>query len=186
MKKYSIYILIPVLAILSSCSSGDDSSTWDDYAEWREANISWLDDHETLTDNNGDPVYTKVVPAWNTNAYILMKWYNDTMKTKDNLRPLYTSTVDVKYIGRLYNNVAFDSSFTSTEPADSLYRTSVSNTINGWIIAMERMHVGDSVEILVPYEQGYGANSQGNYIKPYSALKFDIKLVDVAGEYIRP
>ena len=50
---------------------------------------------------------------------------------------------------------------------------------------MERMHVGDTVEVLVPYAQGYGSSSQGK-IKPFSALRFNIKLVDIAGEYIRP
>jgi FKBP-type peptidyl-prolyl cis-trans isomerase FklB len=184
-KTLKALLLLPAMAMLTACSS-DDSDTWDDYAEWREANISWLEEQAALTDSKGQPIYTKVTPTWNSNAYVLMRWFNDTTANRDNLRPLLTSTVDVKYYGRLYNDQPFDSSYARTVPADSIYRCQISSTIGGWIIAMERMHVGDSVEVLIPYQQAYGSQSSGSYILPYSALRFNIKLVDVAGEYIKP
>ena len=186
--KKSLICLIPAtVAALSSCSFDDNNdSTWEQYAEWRQINEQWLDEQASLTGPDGKPLYTKVVPAWNENAYVLMHWYNDTMVTKDNLRPLYTSTIDVKYIGRLYNDEPFDSSYLNTQPADSIYRCLVSTNIPGWVIAMERMHVGDSVSLLIPYAQGYGSSSAGSLIKPYSALQFDIKLVDIPAEYVKP
>lgn len=187
MKILKYILLLPLAAIMSgSCSDDKETDTWNDYAEWRETNVSWLDEQEAKTGPDGKKVYTRVVPAWNENAYVLMRWFNDTNDTRGNLRPLYTSTVDVKYIGRLYNDVPFDSSYLRTVPGDSLFRTKLTDVIAGWTIAMERMHVGDSVELLVPYMQGYGSASQGSVIKPYSTLKFNIKLVNVAGEYIRP
>lgn len=169
----------------SSCSSDDDSDIWDQWTDYREANEAFMTEQEELTDAQGKKVYTKVVPAWNKNAYVLMRWINDTTKTEGNLRPLYTSTVDVKYYGRTYENEPFDSSYLSLTPADSVVRFRANGVIPGWTIALERMHVGDSVEVLVPYSQGYGSSSQGK-IKPFSALKFNIKLVDIPGEYIRP
>ena len=50
--------------------------------------------------------------------------------------------------------------------------------IQGWTVALEDMRVGDSCEVVIPYTMAYGAQSSG-LIKPYSALKFHIKLVDI-------
>ncbi|MDE6198759.1 MAG: FKBP-type peptidyl-prolyl cis-trans isomerase [Muribaculaceae bacterium] len=187
MKRSIIYMLIGAATLgFASCGSDDDSDVWDQYADYREANDAFMAEQEALTGADGKAVYTRVVPAWNKNAYVLMRWFNDTTKTQDNLRPLYTSTVDVKYYGRTYENEPFDSSYLSLTPADSVVRFQLNSVISGWAIAMERMHVGDTVEVLVPYPQGYGSSSQGTKIKPYSALKFNIKLVDIPGEYIRP
>lgn len=195
MKKYGNIISLLALPVIlaasfTSCNSGD-SDTWEDYAQWRKINQEWMNEQADLLNEDGTPVYTRVVPSWNENAYVLMRWHNDTTLTRENLRPLYTSTVDVKYIGRFYNDEPFDSSYVNVEFGDSIFRTRCSAVIEGWTIALERTHVGDSVEVLIPYQQGYGATPMGtagtaSFIKPYSALKFDIKLVDIPGEYIRP
>lgn len=186
MKKSIIYVLLGAMTIgAASCGKDEESDIWDQYADYREANDAFMAEQAELKGADGEQVYTRVVPAWNKNAYVLMRWFNDTTKTKGNLTPLYTSTVDVKYYGRTYQDEPFDSSYLSLTPADSVVRFKVNGVIPGWGIAMERMHVGDSVEVLVPYSQGYGSSSQGK-IKPFSALIFNIKLVDVAGEYIRP
>lgn len=174
-----------ILGFATSCSSDDESDTWEEYADYREANIKYIEDAEALKGSDGKPLYTRVVPAWNKNAYVLMRWFNDTVETQGNLRPLYTSTVDVKYYGRTYQDEPFDSSYLSLSPADSVVRFSLPSLVSGWAIAMERMHVGDTVEVLIPFAQGYGSSSSG-IIKPYSTLKFNIKLVNIAGEYIRP
>lgn len=167
-----------------ACSTDDEESTWEEYTQWRELNEAWLEEQAARTNDDGTPLYTKVVPVWNNNTYVLMRWYNDTLKTRNNLSPIYTSTVDVKYYGQLYTDEPFDSSYLSLSPADSVSRFQLNQVISGWAIAMERMHVGDSVEVLVPYIAGYGSTST-DVILPYSALKFQIKLVNVAGEYVR-
>ena len=183
-------VLVAVAASTVSCNTGDDEDTWKDYAEWRDINEQWIAEMEALRLPDGSPEYTRVVPVWNRNAYVLMKWFNDTMQTRDNLRPLYTSTVDVKYLGQRYDSTPFDSSYVATTYGDSIFRTKASAVITGWAIALERMHVGDSVQVIIPYEQGYGATPVGkqgtsNFLRPYSALQFFIKLVDIPAEYIR-
>ena len=50
--------------------------------------------------------------------------------------------------------------------------------IAGWKLAVQNMHVGDSVEVLIPYAQAYGTKSNG-VIKPYTALRFNLRLVDI-------
>ena len=186
MNKFLKHIVLGSLVFVAAACGDDDKNTWEEYADWREINEQWLSEQEALRGPDGLAVYTRVVPDWNSNAYVLMRWFNDREATKDNLSPFYTSTVDVKYIGRIYDDQAFDSSYTSVTPGDSLFRTKVSGVIPGWAIALEKMRVGDSVEVLIPYASAYGSSSQGKLIKPYSALKFNIKLVNVAGEYIRP
>lgn len=186
MKSLKLYLATLVAIVLMvSCNLDDNDTTTEAYDNWRQNNEQWLQEQHDLRDDAGHAVYTKVVPAWNRNAYVLMRWFNDTTLTRGNLRPLFTSTVDCKYIGRLYNDQPFDSSYTSTVPADSIYRTRLTDVIGGWTIAFERMHVGDSVEIIVPYQQAYGTSWSGK-IPPYSMLRFNIKLTNVAGEYIRP
>lgn len=163
----------------------DDNKDNEAYENWLDLNLEWLGKQAELKDSSGKPVYTRVVPGWNSNAYVLMRWFNDTTLTAGNLRPLYTSTVDCKYIGRLYNDQPFDSSYRNITPADSIFRTRLTDVIPGWTIAFERMHVGDSVEVIVPFAQGYGTQWSGN-IPPYSVLRFNIKLVDVYAEYFKP
>ena len=176
MKKFPFFALALIACIaIVSCKSEEE--TWEKYADWREINNEWLKEQENLTVDGG-LYYQKLSPNYDQGNYILIHWFNDREDTKDNLSPYYTSTVDVKYIGRLYNDEPFDSSYNNTTYGDSIFRTQVNGVIAGWTTALQQMHVGDSVEIIVPYQSGYGASSSG-IIDPYSNLKFNIKLVDI-------
>lgn len=186
MKKFPFLFLTIALfgCLLSSCL-GNDVSNWEEYKDWRNANIAWLEEMASKTNEDGTPYFKKVSRSWYPNAYVYMHYYNDTNLTRNNLTPLYTSTVDTKYIGYLYDGTPFDSSFLNTSPADSILRTTLDNVIVGWTVALSSMHVGDSCEVLIPFESAYG-NTSNNIIKPYSALRFSIKLVDIPGYEIKP
>lgn len=175
MKKILLLIPAIIAGLALTTTSCSDDNTWNDYSEWREANNDWLIQQGSLLDEDGQAFYTRVTPAWNKSAYVYMHFFNDRSKTAGNLSPMYTSTVSVKYIGKLYNDIPFDSSFNAV---DSLFTTKLGSVVSGWTIALQEMHVGDSARVLIPYQQGYGASSQGA-IPPYSALQFDIKLVDI-------
>lgn len=177
MKKL-LYLPAIFLTIIATACNMDGDNVWEDYRDWRETNEQWILDQASRTNDDGTPYYTKLVPTWDKDSYILIHYFNDRNETKDNLTPLFTSTVDVKYIGRLYNDEPFDSSYAYTQWGDSILRTTQANLIEGWAIALSDMHVGDSCEILVPYQQAYGSSESG-IIKPYSALKFNLKLVDI-------
>ena len=47
------------------------------------------------------------------------------------------------------------------------------------------MHVGDTVQIIIPYDLAYGQSGSGS-IPPYSALRFNMRLMDVPGYEARP
>lgn len=163
-----------LLPAFSSCLSKEEK-LWNDYKEWRAANDSWL--QEQILSGK----YQKVVPEWNQDISVNMRWLNDRSKTEGNLTPLYTSTVNVKYKGWLYDGMPFDSSYLQT---DSVATLQLTNLIAGWVIAMEQMHVGDKVEVLVPYEAGYGSSAIGR-ILPYSVLRFEMELRDIPAYEIK-
>lgn len=177
MRKFPFILIAAITIIVSACGM-DNESTWDEYSDWREANENWFFEQKNRTNPDGTPYYSVLSPAWNPSEYILIHYFNDRKLTENNLSPMLTSTVDVKYIGRLYNDEAFDSSYTMTTHGDSVYRTKCSNVIQGWQIALFDMHVGDSCEMIIPYILAYGA-SENSVIKPFSALKFNVKLVDI-------
>ncbi|MDE6534521.1 MAG: FKBP-type peptidyl-prolyl cis-trans isomerase [Muribaculaceae bacterium] len=176
MKKTLIYLLGFIFApAFVSCLS-DEEKLWNDYKDWRAANDNWLD--EQIQTGK----YQEFVPQWNQDLNVRMRWLNDRSKTEGNLTPIYTSSVAVKYKGWLYDGTPFDSSYLAT---DSIVTMTQSGLIPGWVIALEQMKVGDKVELLVPYESGYGSSSLGK-ILPYSVLRFEIELRDIPAYEIKP
>lgn len=175
-------LLLPILALVMGCSHDDYTDIWEEYNQWRLDNDQWIIEQEVMRDSNGDVYYKRVVPSWNINAYVLMHFFNDTEETAGNLVPLYTSTVAVKYEGQLYNGTVFDSSY--SQP-DSIFTTTPGDVIPGWTIALQNMHVGDSCEVVIPYQYAYNTSSQG-IIKPFSCLKFKMKLVDIPYYELKP
>ncbi len=168
-------ILFAILMSIASSSCNDDENTWEKYSDWRNTNESWLQEQVNKKNNDGTPYYSKIVPPWDTKAYVLIRYLNDTTLTTG-LRPMYTSTVEVKYAGYTCTGEKFDSS--------ERYRTKCSNVIRGWLIALEQMQVGDKCEIVIPYQQAYNENEYG-IIKPYSCLRFNIELLDIPYYEIR-
>ena len=180
MKKLLLVIgLLGVMGfVLSSCLKNDVE---DKYKDWRKANNEWFEAQQ------GNTAFYKTVTApWDPNGKVLVHWFNDTMLTRGNLKPLLTSTVEVKYRGTLYDATPFDSSFLSTAPRDSITRFSLNAGIEGWALGIMQMHVGDSCRVVIPYMMGYGSSSMGSVIKPFSTLVFDIKLDNIYTYEVKP
>ena len=76
--------------------------------------------------------------------------------------------------GWTINGKKFDSSRSSAPVAFRL-----SDLIEGWIIAMQQMCVGDKWEVYIPSEMGYGKFSQPG-IPGGSTLIFEIELFGIA------
>ena len=81
---------------------------------------------------------------------------------------------DSHYTGWTINGKKFDSSRGGTPVAFRL-----SDLIEGWIIAMQQMCVGDKWEVYIPSEVGYGKFSQPG-IPGGSTLIFEIELLGIA------
>ena len=89
-------------------------------------------------------------------------------------QPSARSIVTVHYTGKTIDGKVFDSSLDGCPLAIRL-----NELITGWIIALQRMHVGDKWEIYLPAEMGYGKLSQPG-IPGGSTLIFEIELIGVA------
>ena len=78
------------------------------------------------------------------------------------------------YTGRTIDGKVFDSSLGGAPLAIRL-----SDLIEGWIIAMQEMKIGDKWEVYIPAELGYGKFSQPG-IPGGSTLIFEIELLGIA------
>lgn len=92
----------------------------------------------------------------------------------DGRHPLPRSIVTVHYTGWTIDGRKFDSSRDGVPLACRLC-----DLIEGWIIAMQQMSVGDRWEVYIPAEMGYGRFSQPG-IPGGSTLIFEIELVGIA------
>lgn len=168
-------------AAFASCSSDDDKNNLDlaKYKEWRQRNDAWLAELQEKKNPDGTPYYETVVPVWNPGNFVLMHFFNDRAETAGNLVPLYTSVIDVIYEGYNLDDELFDSSKSVNKYGRTgVQRLSCNGTIQGWAIAMEKMHVGDTCEVIVPYQAGYGSTIAGSML-PYTTMRFNIRLYDI-------
>ena len=92
---------------------------------------------------------------------------------KSSAQPTARSIGTAHYTGRTINGKQFDSSRGGVPLA---YR--LSDLIEGWIIAMQHMHIGDKWEVYIPAEMGYGKFSQPG-IPGGSTLIFEIELLGI-------
>lgn len=88
--------------------------------------------------------------------------------------PTDTDQVKVHYHGTLIDGTVFDSSVDRGEPATF----GVNQVIKGWTEALKLMPVGSKYKLYIPQELAYGPADQGK-IKPYSALIFEVELIDI-------
>ena len=92
----------------------------------------------------------------------------------DGKHPSPRSIVTVHYTGWTIDGKQFDSSRGEVPLAIRLC-----DLIEGWIIAMQQMCVGDKWEVYIPAEMGYGKISQPG-IPGGSTLIFEIELLGIA------
>lgn len=128
--------------------------------EYADANRRWLEEKAAEEGVNALPggIYYKVISRGND----------------DGKHPTRRSIVTAHYTGTTINGKKFDSTRGGTPLAVRLC-----DLIDGWIIAMQQMCVGDRWEVYIPAEKGYGKFSQPG-IPGGSTLIFDIELIAIA------
>ena len=87
--------------------------------------------------------------------------------------PTPQSVITAHYTGKTIDGKVFDSTKGGAPLAIRL-----SELIDGWIIALQNMTIGDKWEIYIPAEMGYGKYSQPG-IPAYSTLIFEIELLGI-------
>ena len=90
-------------------------------------------------------------------------------------KPTRADTVRTHYHGTLIDGTVFDSSVQRGQPAEF----PVGGVIAGWTEALQLMPVGSKYRLHIPYQLAYGERGAGGAIGPYSALVFDVELLDI-------
>ncbi len=89
--------------------------------------------------------------------------------------PVATDKVKVHYHGTLIDGTVFDSSVRRGEPATF----GVTQVIQGWVEALQLMPVGSKWKLYIPYNLAYGEHGAGQMIAPFSALIFEVELLEI-------
>lgn len=92
----------------------------------------------------------------------------------DGRHPTLRSIVTAHYTWRTVDGRQFDSSRNGVPPTFRLC-----DLIEGWIVAMQQMCVGDKWEVCIPAEMGYDKFAQPG-IPANSTLVFEIELLGIA------
>lgn len=88
--------------------------------------------------------------------------------------PVAGQSVRVHYHGTFTDGRVFDSSVSRGQPAEF----PVTGVIKGWVEALQLMPVGSKWKLYIPQDLAYGARGAGS-IPPYSALVFEVELLDI-------
>jgi FKBP-type peptidyl-prolyl cis-trans isomerase len=148
MKKISLFLLISIALLSGACKE-------DNYQDWKIMNANWLDAHLDSLSAAGFStapsglMYKIIEPGYQRH-------------------PNEGSVVEVKYTGKLIDNSVFDSQDNSV-----FY---LSQLIYGWREGLKMLQDGGRIELVIPYELGYGTEGSAA-IPPYSVLRFDVRLV---------
>ncbi|UDF03416.1 FKBP-type peptidyl-prolyl cis-trans isomerase [Asticcacaulis sp. AND118] len=89
-------------------------------------------------------------------------------------KPTARDTVKIHYEGRLIDGTVFDSSFERGMPA----AMALDGLVEAWKIAVPEMKTGETWELYVPAQLGYGEMGMGP-IPPNSVLVFKIQLIGI-------
>ena len=141
--------------------------------EYIQANKEWLEAKAKEEGVKALPkgIYYKVMSEGRSSSARLLP---EERKNQDSAKPTVRSIISAHYTGRTIDGKQFDSSRGGVPLACRLC-----DLIEGWIIAMQQMHIGDKWEIYIPAEMGYGKFSQPG-IPGGSTLIFEIELLGIA------
>ena len=143
-----------------TCLNSAESRVKKSKAQYIQANKDWL---EAKSKEEG----VKALPK---GIYYKVLAEGDASSAQPTVRSIITA----HYTGRTVDGKQFDTSRGGVPLACRLC-----DLIEGWIIAMQQMHIGDKWELYVPAEMGYGKFSQPG-IPGGSTLIFEIELLGIA------
>ena len=141
--------------------------------EYIQANKDWLEAKAKEEGVKALPkgIYYKVLSEGRSSSARLLP---EGRKNQDSAMPTVRSIITAHYTGRTIDGKQFDSSRGGVPLACRLC-----DLIEGWIIAIQQMHIGDKWELYIPAEMGYGKISQPG-IPGGSTLIFEIELLGIA------
>ena len=97
------------------------------------------------------------------------------LKEGNGRKPKATDSVVCHYEGMLIDGTMFDSSIQRGEPATF----GLQQVIAGWTEGLQLMQEGAKYRFFIPYLLAYGESGAGQSIPPFSALIFDVELIEI-------
>ena len=152
-----LLVILPTIAVYRLTK---EDKTMSKKTQYIQANKDWL---EAKSKEEG----VKALPK---GIYYKVLAEGDTSSAQPTVRSIITA----HYTGKTIDGKQFDSSRGGVPLACRLC-----DLIEGWIIAMQQMHIGDKWELYIPAEMGYGKFSQPG-IPGGSTLIIEIELLDLA------
>jgi len=149
-------VLMPAVLLTACDQKKSDAATAAGYDTSPESNARYLADYAAK------PGVTKLPDGL---MYRVIKAGTGPQVQKDN------DVVSVYYKGSLINGKVFD----QTKPEEPI-QFPVGGVIPGWTEALKKMKTGDTWEVVIPSELGYGADGAGDSIPPNQTLIFTIAL----------
>ncbi len=192
MKKWNIKFLLFALLSVTLFTACDETSESEEYDNWQQRNIQYIDSIATVARTNADGSWRVILAegldesgaSWSNEYYVYCKVLQQGTGT---VNPHYNDSVLVNYRGRLIpsrtykEGYIFDESYEGEFDAavDVPQKLNLSGCVRGWITAMQEMVQGDTWRIYIPANLGYAGNDRSG-IPAYSTLIFDINLVRFA------
>ncbi len=99
----------------------------------------------------------------------------EVLREGNGKKPKATDQVRCHYLGTLIDGTKFDSSYDRGEAAVF----PLNQVIKGWTEGLQLMQEGAKYRFFIPYDLAYGERGAGASIPPFSALVFDVELIDV-------
>ena len=163
MRFLKVLVLVPLVALAACDQKKSDSAAsataGSAYDTSPEANKRFLADYAAREG------VTKLPDGL---MYRVLKAGTGPQVQKDN------DVVTVYYKGSLISGKVFD----QTKPEEPA-QFPVGGVIPGWTEALKKMKTGDTWELVLPSELGYGADGAGDAIPPDQTLIFTVTLVKV-------
>jgi FKBP-type peptidyl-prolyl cis-trans isomerase FklB len=104
------------------------------------------------------------------------------LKQGNGPKPTATDTVECNYRGTLINGTEFDSSYKRGQPVSF----GVGQVIRGWSEILQLMPVGSKYQVFIPSELAYGPRGSGADIGPNATLIFEIELISIKSDAVKP
>lgn len=194
----ALSIILPIGMMMGSLclTSCEEISEVDEYDNWKVRNSEFIDSIAAVAEDNAGGDWLRILSfklnemdkdgvsaEYDNEDYIYCQIIEEGMGT---VSPKFTDTVRVNYRGRLMPTASnregqvFDQSYTGTFNAQTAQPTAfaVKNVIVGWSTALMCMNAGDIWRVYIPANLAYGASNKQSGVPAYSALVFDINLVD--------
>lgn len=193
LKLISLLFIATIGCLFTSC---EETAEVDEYANWQERNIEYIDSIAEICKENADGKWVRILSfklnetdkegnpiEWENEDYIYCHIESEGTGTQ---HPLFTDTVTVNYRGRLIPTASypkgqvFDQSYKGefnpniNVPA----KFTVGGVIVGWSTALQQMVEGDTWRVYIPANLAYGSSKKTD-IPAYSALIFDMNLVKI-------